>query len=336
MTPQKYLITGGAGFIGSHTVDLLIANEHEVRVIDNLKSGNLRNLEQHKNCKKFQFHKMDLTEIEDDARVFKDIDVVIHFAGIGDIVPSIDKPVDYLSNNVMGTSKILEACRKNRIKRFIYAASSSCYGIAEVPTNENHKIDPKYPYAMSKYLGEVLAFHWARVYGLEVNSLRIFNAYGTRSKTNGTYGAVFGVFLKQIIENQPLTVVGNGNQLRDFVYVTDVARAFYLAGEHKTHGEIFNIGAGNPRSVSDIVKIMDKDYVSIPERPGEPIITFADISKAQRILDWNPTIKLEEGIKFMIDDLDFWKNAPLWTPQTIEKATSNWFKYLNTNKVLND
>lgn len=331
-TRKIYLVTGGAGFIGSHTVDLLLANNNEVRVIDNLKNGIIKNLRQHAYNPNFTFLEADVTNIDTSSAIFTDVDYLIHFAGLGDIVPSIESPLDYFSVNCLGTARMMEAARINSIKRVVYAASSSCYGIASVPTVEEHPISTEYPYALTKYLGELTAFHWGKVYNIEVNSIRIFNAYGTRSKTSGNYGAVFGVFLKQMLSGKPLTVVGSGNQARDFVYVTDVARAFQLAATEPIFGEIFNVGAGNPRKINEIVSIFNIDSVSIPERPAEPSVTWAKIDKISTALGWHPEISLEEGIERMMGDLETWSEAPLWDPTSIEIATTSWFKFLGKER----
>jgi UDP-glucose 4-epimerase len=228
----------------------------------------------------------------------------------------------------LGTVRVLEAARLNNISRIVYAASSSCYGLAKVPTKETDEVSPQHPYAFTKYLGEVSLFHWAKVYNIQVNSIRIFNAYGTRSKTNGNYGAMFGVFMKQLIEKVPLTVVGDGEQSRDFVYVTDVAKAFLLAATSESHGEIFNVGSGNPRTINEIVSILKTDSIYLPERPGEPKVTWANIRKAKNILGWNPTVTLENGIAKMLAEINYWRTAPLWTEEKIASATSDWFKHL--------
>jgi len=329
MFRKKILITGGAGFIGSHTVDLLLSQGHKVTVIDDLSGGRLTNIAHNLDSSNFEFYETNILDVEPDTKIFSEIDCVIHFAGIGDIVPSINKPIDYYTVNCLGTAKILEACRYNKVKRFVYAASSSCYGIATVPTDESHPISPQYPYALTKYLGELTAFHWGKVYGIEINSIRIFNAYGTRSKTSGNYGAVFGVFLKQIIENLPLTVVGDGSQSRDFVYVTDVAEAFVLATFAKKSGEIYNLGAGNPVKINEIINILDANVEFIPDRPGEPRITWANISKISTELNWKPKIGIEAGVSKLLDNLEYWSDAPLWTADKIRIATQEWFNNLN-------
>lgn len=326
---MKLLITGGAGFIGSHTVDELMRAGDKVTVIDNLHGGRIANISQHLGNPDFTFLEQDIRTVDIDSKLFEDIDCIIHFAGLGDIVPSINNPLEYVAVNSYGTARIMDAARVNSIRRIVYAASSSCYGIAQVPTNESQEISPEYPYAFSKLIGELTAFHWAKVYGLEVNSIRIFNAYGTRSRTSGTYGAVFGVFLKQLIENKPLTIVGDGNQKRDFVYATDVAKAFVLAAKSDIYGEAFNIGGGNPVSVNEIASFLNSESISIPERPGEPSTTWADISKAKELLHWLPQVGLEEGITRMLTELDYWKDAPLWDPESISRETKEWFQFLS-------
>lgn len=322
------VVTGGAGFIGSHMVDLLLERGHGVRVIDNLVGGREANLAQHRNNPDLAFERLDVCTLEPDASLFADARYVFHFAGIGDIVPSVERPADYMSVNVQGTVRVLECARAARVAKLVYAASSSCYGLADVPTDEDHPIRPMYPYALSKYLGELAALHWHRVYGLPANSLRIFNAYGTRSRTTGAYGAVFGVFLRQKIAGQPFTVVGDGTQTRDFLYVTDVAAAFLAAATTPHCGRFWNLGAGRPQSVNRLVELLGGTAVHIPKRPGEPDSTFADITSIRKDLGWAPTVSFEEGVGRMIAALDYWRDAPLWDPDSIAQATASWFKFL--------
>lgn len=326
------IVTGGAGFIGSHMVDLLLDQDFEVRVIDNLSGGHERNLAHHSSNAVLSLEKQDICKLNPEHSAFKDAKFVFHFAGIGDIVPSIEQPIAYMQTNVQGTVRVLEASRNGGIQKFVYAASSSCYGMADTPTNEDHKIEPLYPYALSKYQGEQAAFHWHKVYGLPVNAIRIFNAYGTRVRTTGVYGAVFGVFFKQKLSNMPYTVVGDGTQSRDFIYVTDVARAFFAAAKIEKIGEIFNLGAGNPQSINKLVELLGGPVVYLPKRPGEPDCTWADITKITAELDWKPTIDFKDGVAKMVAEIDNWKDAPLWNPETIELATRTWFKFMNTEK----
>ena len=329
---KTVLITGGAGFIGSHTAEIFLKKKFNVIIFDNLSGGNLVNIKHLNRNKNFRFFKVDLLDIKKLKKFKKIIDncnYIIHFAGIGDIVPSISNPVKYFQNNVQGTINILNACNKKKLLKFVYAASSSCYGKANAPTDEKHEINPLYPYAMSKYQAEQICFHWGKVYKISVNSIRIFNAYGTRSRTTGAYGAVFGIFLKQILSNKPLTVVKNGKQKRDFVYVTDVAEAFFKAAITKKNNEIWNLGSGKPKSINYLIKLLKpKKVVWIPKRPGEPKVTHANISKIKNDLNWKPKITFEKGVSIILKNIDYWKNAPLWDKNKIKKETKLWFKYL--------
>jgi len=324
------VVTGGAGFVGSHMTDLLVGRGFAVRVIDNLVGGREANLQQHANNPDVVFEKRDIRALAPDDKLFAGAKYVIHYAGIGDIVPSIEHPVEYMSTNVQGTVAVLEAARHAKVQKLVYAASSSCYGLAKTPTREDHPIDPQYPYALSKYQGEQAVFHWGNVYKLPVNSVRIFNAYGTRSRTSGAYGAVFGVFLKQKLAGKPFTVVGDGTQRRDFVYVTDVAAAFFAAADTPLTGQVWNLGTGNPQSVNRLVELLGGERIQIPKRPGEPDATWADISKLQRELGWAPKVSFEEGVAKIVAEIDYWREAPLWTPESIAQATDTWFKMLST------
>jgi UDP-glucose 4-epimerase len=323
------VVTGGAGFIGSHMIDLLLARGFEVRVIDDLSGGHETNLAHHRNNRDLSVTRADIRGLTPGDDLFSGARYVFHFAGIGDIVPSIERPIDYMDINVQGTVRVLECARAAGVEKFVYASSSSCYGLAETPTREDHPIAPQYPYALSKYQGEQAVFHWHQVYGLPVNSVCIFNAYGTRVRTTGAYGAVFGVFFRQKLAGKPFTVVGDGTQLRDFIYVTDVASAFLAAAEAPVSGERFNIGAGRPQSINHLVELIGGDVVYIPKRPGEPDCTFADIAKAKEKLGWRPAVPFEEGVARMMAEIEHWRNAPLWDPDSIANATKTWFTYLS-------
>jgi UDP-glucose 4-epimerase len=314
------VVTGGAGFIGSHMVDLLVESGYGVRVIDNMVGGREANLAQHGSNPDVTLEKGDIRDLEATSTLFAGAALVIHYAGIGDIVPSIERPVDYMATNVLGTVKVLECARAAKVKKLVYAASSSCYGLASTPTREDHPIQPQYPYALSKYQGEQACFHWHQVYGLPVNSIRIFNAYGTRSRTSGAYGAVFGVFLKQKLAGKPFTVVGDGTQTRDFLYVTDVARAFLAAATTDRVGRVWNLGAGKPQSVNRLVELLGGDVIYIPKRPGEPDCTFADITRIKTELGWEPKLSFEEGVDRILTNM--------WDPDSIARATSTWFRFL--------
>ena len=325
------LVTGGAGFIGSHLVDALLLQNHKVIVIDDLSTGRLENLSEVKSNKNLQIVDESITEKEKISEYFSNIDWVFHLAGLADIVPSISNPENYFRVNSLGTMNVLELSRNNGVKRFIYAASSSCYGIPKLyPTPESSDIQVEYPYALTKYLGEECVLHWGKVYDLPVISLRLFNVYGPRSRTTGTYGAVFGVFLAQKINYKPLTVVGDGTQLRDFTFVSDVVNAFLNAADSTVRQEIFNVGSGSPQSVNRLVELLEcEDIEYIPKRPGEPDCTHADVSKIKEILGWEAKFSFSSGVKIMLDNLKDWENAPLWTSDTIKKETEDWFSKLS-------
>ena len=322
------VVTGGAGFIGSHMVDRLLDAGHHVRVIDNLVGGHKANLAHVQDHPDLETHWVDINELTAPSPIFEGAKFVFHFAGIGDIVPSIEQPIQYMQTNVLGTVRVLECARAANVSRFVYAASSSCYGLADTPTREDHPVQPQYPYALSKYQGEQAAFHWHQVYGLPVTSVRIFNAYGTRVRTTGAYGAVFGVFFRQKLAGKPYTVVGDGEQTRDFLYVTDVAKAFLMAAEADVAGEVFNLGAGNPQSVNSLVELLGGEKIYVPKRPGEPDVTHADITKITAMLGWKPEISFQDGVKLMMKEIDRWVDAPLWDPESISEATATWFRYL--------
>lgn len=324
---MKYLITGGCGFIGSHLVEKLLINKNnKVLILDNLSNGSLKNLPNNKNV---YFIKHDISKPIPKKDIFKEIKVVFHLAALADIVPSINNPINYYNSNVTGTLNVLEFCKNNKIKKIVYAASSSCYGIPKkFPTSEKDDIDTRYPYALTKKIAEDLIIHWSKIYKINYVSLRLFNVYGLRSRTSGTYGAVFGVFLAQKLNNKPLTIVGNGNQKRDFIHVSDVVEAFILSMKNRVNNNIFNIGFSKPVSIKYIAKLISDNHIYIPKRPGEPDITYANIDKAITKLGWRPQISIEEGVTELINNISYWNHAPIWTKQKIQKATKLWFKHI--------
>ena len=332
---MRALVTGGAGFIGSHICQELLSRGHQVLAVDNLASGRLENFEEFGDTKNFEFKKVDILDRGGLLPLFKGTDWVFHMAGLADIVPSIEKPELYFDVNVKGTLNVLEAAKNAGVKRFTYAASSSSYGIPEeYPTPETTPIAPQYPYALTKYLGEELVLHWSQTYKLPAVSLRLFNVYGPRSRTSGTYGAVFGIFLAQKLNHKPYTVVGDGKQTRDFTFVTDVADAFILAAESDLNGEFLNVGSGNTYSVNRLVELLEGDVEYIPKRPGEPNCTFADVSKIERLLGWKAKVPFEKGVQKMIEKIENWKTAPVWNSNSIKDATASWFKFLGDEEKI--
>jgi UDP-glucose 4-epimerase len=326
---MKALVTGGCGFIGSHLTTQLIQAGHDVIALDNLSSGRLSNLLHLKDNHHLQVVKTDICSQQEMEPHFKGIDWVFHLAGKADIVPSIEDPKLYFETNVQGTFNVLQCARNAGVKRLLYAASSSSYGIPDqYPTPESSPIQPQYPYALTKYMGEELVLHWAKVYKLPALSLRLFNVYGPRSRTTGAYGAVFGVFLAQKLNGKPLTVVGDGKQTRDFTFVTDVADAFITAAKSDLAGECMNVGSGTHVSVNRLVELIGGEVQHIPKRPGEPDCTFADTSKIFKLLAWKAKVPIESGVAQMMACIEDWREAPVWDQNSIATATEAWFKYL--------
>ena len=323
----KYIVTGGAGFIGSHLVEALVKKNKKVLILDNLSTGRINNIKSFKN--KIRFINCDISREGNWMKEFRGKCIVFHLASLADIVPSIENPIKYFESNVKGTLHVLNSCRKAKVLKFVYSASSSCYGIPKnYPTKENEKMDPKFPYALTKKMGEDLIVHWAKVYKIPFISLRLFNVYGTRSRTSGTYGAMFGVFLAQKLAKKPYTIVGNGKQTRDFTYVSDVVDSFIKASRSNLKNEIMNVGSGKTVSILEIINLLEGEKIHIKKRPGEPDCTFADIKKIKQKLNWKPKINIKQGIQLLLNDINYWKKAPVWTPKKINKATKLWFKHL--------
>ena len=329
---MRALVTGGCGFIGSHLVCRLVEDGHQVVVLDNLATGRRENLRDLPRGAPVTIAAVDVADYEAIAPRFDGVDVVFHLAGLADIVPSISTPLHYHRANVDGTVAVVEAARRARVARLVYAASSSCYGIPEIcPTPETAPLKPQYPYAFTKLVGEAAVLHWGAVYGVPSVSLRLFNVYGPRSRTTGAYGAVFGVFLAQRANGAPLTIVGDGSQKRDFVFVSDVVEAFTVAAASDVRQEVFNVASGAPQSVKRLADLIGGPVTYLPKRPGEPDITRGDITKIRRTLGWSPKVRFEEGVARMVGHLDDWADAPVWTPERIREATREWFAHLGTD-----
>src|SRR3990167_6187195 len=325
----KVVVTGGAGFIGSHLTDFLLKKGFEVVVIDNLSNGRMENLKEAEKNPNFKFIKADIRKLDEIKEYFKNSYYVFHLAALADIVPSIENPTEYFETNVSGTFNVLQACKDQNVKKIIYVASSSSYAFAVVtPTPEDAPIASEYTYALTKNMGEQLVMHFNKIYKLPAIALRFFNVYGPRARTSGTYGAVFGVFLAQKLNKKPFTVVGDGEQTRDFTYVSDAVDALFTAANSNISGEVFNVGSGGHYSVNEIVKLLGGEKINIPKRPGEPDITFADVSKIKKLLNWEAKVSLKEGVALLLQNINAFAHAPVWDEKSIEKATKNWFKYL--------
>ena len=318
------VVTGGLGFIGSHLADALVKQGSQVYVLD-MPSSCKYNDNRHVFYCDLRIRNLLNSTIK---RIQPDR--IFHLGALASIVPSIENPTDYYDTNVTGTFNLLEAARKVGVQRYVYAASSSCYGPNPInPISEVHYTAPAYPYALTKLMGEQMVMHYSKVYGLPAISLRIFNAYGPRQRTDGAYGAMFGVFLAQMANSKPVTVVGSGDQTRDFVYVSDVVDAFLKAGACSSTGGIYNVGNGIGVSVNTIVQLLGAaERLTLPRRPGEPDHIVADISEIKNDLNWSPETSIEEGVGLLKNHISDYKNSPLWTPDSIAKVIRAWMKHL--------
>ena len=294
---MKYVITGGAGFIGSNLVDELVSQSHEVHVIDNFSFGKLENCN-----KKAHYHNVDLSQIsnfDQIKNICRNADSVFHLACIARVQPSIENPIEYEMNNTIGSVNILKASVQSNVRRFIYSSSSSVYGNQiNLPLNEDFKTNPLSPYGAQKLYGEILCKTFSKVYGLETVCLRYFNVYGEKQNIDGAYALVIGIFLNQRFNKKPLTVRGDGSQRRDFTYVGDVVKANILASKSKDvgAGEIINIGYGKNKSINEIASYIGGSIKYI-EPVLEPFETLADNLKAKKLLNWEPKQDVKSWIK---------------------------------------
>ena len=292
-TTKTYLITGGAGFIGTNLSERLVHDGHAVIVVDNLVGGKKERLPS-----EVEFHELDICDHEALVTVMKGVDVVVHLAALPRVQFSIEHPFEAQHTNVEGTLSVLEAVRKNGVKRVVYAASSSAYGDQDVmPLREDMAPAPKSPYGLHKYYGEVMMKLWHDIHGIETVSLRFFNVYGPHFDPNGAYALVIGRFLKQRSEGVPMTIYGDGEQTRDFTHVRDIVEGIVLASQGASvgAGEVFNLGAGRNITINRIAELVGGP-IEYGAARIEPKHTQADSSKIKAVLGWEPKIAVEDGI----------------------------------------
>lgn len=298
---QKFLITGGAGFIGTNLSENLVEGGYSVVVADNLCAGNADRLP-----KEVDFHKVDILDTQALKELCVGVDVIVHLAALPRVEYSIQNPVETHKVNVDGTLSVLEAARSAGVKRVVYAASSSAYGDQEtLPLTLDLPVQPKSPYAMQKYMGELLMKLWSELYGVETVSLRFFNVYGPHLDPDGPYALVIGRFLKLAVEGKPLTITGDGEQTRDFTHTDDIISGIVKASSEETvgNGEVLNLGAGVQTSINDLAKMIGGKIEYVTARI-EPKHTLADISLTKELLDWEPTVAIEDGIEALKKDFD--------------------------------
>ena len=294
---MKYVVTGGAGFIGSNLVDALIANGHDVHIIDNFSSG------KKENCNpKARIHFYDISKskyLKKISEIMNGSDGVFHCAASARVQPSISEPIKYEINNTIGLINILKTAVDLNVRRFIYSASSSAYGPTDkLPSIEEDSVNPISPYASQKYYGEITCRMFSEVYDIETVSLRYFNVFGERQNLGGAYATVIGIFLDQLSKNIPLTVNGDGKQRRDFTYVGDVVNANILASNSLNvgKGEVINIGSGKNISIYTVAKMLSNS-IEFKKALKEPFANLASIEKAKKLLDWEPQTSLESWIE---------------------------------------
>jgi UDP-glucose 4-epimerase len=291
------LVTGGAGFIGSNIVSMLLGLGHEVRVIDDESSDAHDSFYWQQDAKNYIYSILDYSRIRS---IFNDVDYVFHLAAESRIGPTIEDPVKASYVNTLGTNIVLQCAREAGVKRVMYSSTSAAYGLNELPNVETQPDDPLNPYSVSKVNGEKLCKMYTDLFGLPTIIFRYFNVYGSNQPMRGQYAPVIGIFGRQKKDKKPLTIVGDGEQKRDFISVIDVANANIAAAlndmDEKYFGTVFNIGSGTNYSINDIAAMFNTETLHIEERPGEMKETLADITKAKNILNWEPTIDLKQWL----------------------------------------
>ena len=294
---MRSLVTGGAGFIGSNLVDKLIEIGHEVIVIDNESSDAHEHPYWNLKAKNY---KRDICDYENTRELYDNVDYVFHLAAEARIQPTINNPVKATLINTLGTNVVLQCSREAKVKRVVYSSTSAAYGRNELPNTETQSDDCLNPYSVSKVNGEKLCTMYTELFDLETVILRYFNAYGNRQPVRGQYAPVMGIFGRQKSEGDLLTIVGDGNQRRDFVNVIDIVNANILAAESNLSedslGSVFNIGSGISYSVNEVADMYNHPTINIPARLGEMKETLANTEKAKSLLGWNATIDLREWL----------------------------------------
>lgn len=303
---MKVLVTGGAGFIGSHLVDRLLSDGYKVIILDRFAKGLAQHIISRKHKQNLILHQVDISDSKDlKLSYFQNVDWVFHLAAVSRVAPSLDSSIIYHKINVTGTVNVLEKARTAKVKKFIYTGSASYYGISEVyPTPESAAIKLDSLYALTKYFGEVYALFWGKLYKIPVISLRFFNVYGPKIRRFGSFGPLLSLFISQKQEGTPYTVVGDGSQTRDFTFVTDAVEAFISAAKSPVTNEIFNVGSGKPNSIKKMVEILGGEVTYLPRRRGEPDSTWAEISKIKKMLGWKPKVAFADGIKIALESVD--------------------------------
>ncbi len=327
---MRALVTGGCGFIGGHLVQKLFDDGHDVRVLDNLSTGRSENIENLIQAGSIELIRGQIQDRQAAETAMSGRTHVFHLAALADIVPSIVSPATYFDVNVNGTAVIAEAARQEASKNLFTQHPRHVMAFQTRHQQKRRRAAPPVSLCIHQMAWRETIKHWGQVYGMPFVSLRLFNVYGPRSRTSGTYGAVFGVFLAQKLAGKPMTIVGDGMQSRDFTFVTDVVSAFITAAQSDLTSAVMNVGSGGSYPVNLLAELLGGATVHIPERPGEPDVTLADTTRIRTELGWNPSITFEEGVATMLDNIEYWRDAPIWDPDSISDATELWFKHLGS------
>ena len=322
---MKYLVTGGFGFIGTNLVVELLNQGHHVVVIDDCSSDSVASPQWSDKC---DFIQCDIANPNFYRKFLDGVDTCFHLAAKARVQPSIKDPAHFDFTNVHGTVQLFKACVDAGVKKIVFSSSSSVYGDAEMPTAETHPFAPKSPYGLQKKIGEDYLKLFTEIYDIKGVALRYFNVYGEGMPLGGAYATAIGIFFNQVRNGDKITIFGDGEQTRDFTYVTDICEGLLLAAKSSINCDVFNLASGNPQSINYLASLISPHCTYIPKRPGEPDVTHADISKATNYLGYRPKVSFEDGVRRVLDSIDYWKDAPVWTPESIAKVTETWFNCL--------
>lgn len=295
MKKETMVVTGGAGFIGSHLTEKLINLGYHVNVIDNLSQGRREWVHP-----KAKFFKGSISNKALLRKVFKGASGVFHLAAMSKVAPSMDKPEFCTEQNIIGTQNVLIAAKEAKVKKVVYAASSTYYGNRKPPQKEDMLPQTLNPYALSKYVGEQFCELWTRIYKLPTISLRFFNVYGPRQPKTGAYALVLGIFLRQFQEGKALTIHGDGSQRRDFIYISDLVDGIVAAYKSPASGMVLNLGSGTNISIQELADMISSNQIHESRRAGDADITLADIRQTKKILRWKPKVSFKEGLSVLL------------------------------------
>ena len=319
---KAVLVTGGAGFIGSHLTQHLALLGAQVRVLDNLSTGYRKNLDGIA-VSLFEGSILDASVLH---KAISGCSLVFHEAAFVSVPESFDDADSCFATNIKGTSNVMKAAERASCDRVMFASSAACYGSSpELPSSETDTVSAESPYAQSKVMGEQLM----KDAQVDAVSLRYFNVFGPRQDPESEYAAVIPRFACAALAGEPCHIYGDGEQTRDFTYVSDIAEAFFTVAGSDLVGEAVNVGSGGTYSINRLVELLGGEKTNIPKRPGEPDQTFADVTRIEAATGWRAKVSFEEGVAQMLTHIENWRDAPVWTPDTIAEATTGWFKYLS-------